>query len=157
MYRFSFIGIFILVACSTTHIHSQKETNQPQIAFYFLEAAKSKDNKIQVKLNKTKVTNGKLKTYMQKIIPYQALKNGYWRVNFNNRTTVFQIQIPNPLEEKIEYIDSLGQLSTRTIYHKNKIFVLRVPYDDSIKTLTFEQLSKDSTGVKTHRIDSVKL
>ena len=157
MYRFSFIGMLWLVACGTTPIHSQKETDQPQIAFYFLEAAKSKDNTVQVKLNKTKTTNGKLKTYQHKIIPNIMLKNGYWRVSFNNHTTVFQIQIPNPLEEKIEYIDSLGQLSTRTIYHKNKIFVLRVPYDDSIKTLTFEQLSKDSTGVKTYRIDSVKL
>jgi hypothetical protein len=161
MYRFSINILIILsfLACKPTQTakedtKSNISDTKPQIAYYFFKAFKTADS-TYIRLNKSRITNAKLKGNFPSKIADINKKNNQWLVSFSGKQIITQLQIENPLIEKIEYINEQGNFEKRTILHTQKDFVLRIPYNNSIKTITFEQIIKDSIKLKTILISKI--
>jgi hypothetical protein len=67
------------------------------------------------------------------------------------------MQILNPLIEEIEYINDDGNFEKKTLKHVKKDFVIRIPYDGTIKMITFENLIRENQHIKQLFINQVDL
>ncbi len=164
MRLFIYIFFLLLVSCkltqvTTSDISVEKQKEEPQIAFFFLEASKLSETTFQVNLIKQKIVKGKIKGLFEKVIPAEKLLNENWLVSLSDihKNNIWQIQIHNPLIQEFEFVNEEGNLERKTIYHDKKEFVIRVPYTNSIKTITFEQLIKNKNKFDTVFIDQIHL
>ncbi len=159
MYRLFFL--FLFIACKSTDktvkLRPIRDNEQAHTAFYYFQVSKNKDSIIQVYLQKIKRSPAKTKGYYPNTIIESNKVNGNWLVSFSGSTPIYQLQIKDPLLEDVEYIDSNGNFTKQRIYHKEKSFVLRIPYQNSIKTITFEKILRNKNVLQTHVINQIKL
>jgi len=164
MRYFLYIIFIVFVSCkapentlSQSEKTIQKET--PQIGFYFFEAKKSGNDPIQIRLAKQKIVKGKIKGFFETTISSNKWALDKWIVTFVNvaKQPVMQLQISNPLIEELEFVNEDGNFEKRTIYHDKKEFVIRIPYEHSIKTITFEQITKDNNTLKPTLLNQIQL
>lgn len=165
--RIAFLIFFIIViSCKPTQSSDTDDSknqelinNEPQIAFYFFEALKKHDNTIEIRLNKQNIVKGKLKGIYTDKIPLKNLQDNKWLVSFLNisKNNKIQLQINNPLIEIVEFVNKDSNLEKKTIYHKKKEFVLRVPFNNSIKMVKFEQLTYKEQKININLINQLQL
>ena len=100
-----------------------------------------------MELSKQKIVKGTLKGIVETEIQTNKWNDKHWIVSFLDATKQknLQIQITNPLNEEIEFVNEEGNFEKRTIYHDKKEFVIRVPYTNSIKTITFELITNNNS------------
>jgi len=159
-----YILFLIIVACKPTQTNnstsevSQKEYSGPKIVFFFFEASKNANNSIQIVLQEQKLVEGKLKGFFYKEIPSNEFKKTNLLVTFKSNTDdKIQLQIVNPLNEEVEYINEEGQLEKKTIYHEKKEFVVRIPYNNPINSIKFEQLTEINQKLSPLFINQIDL
>jgi len=133
-------------------------SEESHIMFYILKA-KQKENEILIDISQIKKVKGKLKGIFTPYICSTNLKDKYWLVNFQNssKNNRIQLQIKNPLIEQVEFVNDENNLEKRVIHHKEKEFVIRVPYDNSINSITFESLIKENQKFVIKPIDQIDL
>lgn len=143
----------------TTNTSIKTHDTESQMAFFFLEALKNKNDRIEIKLDQQKIVYGKLKEYFYDKIPEEKIRNATWLVSFidNLGESIIQLQMANPLIEELEYADEEGHLKKKTIYHNKKDFVLRVPYHNSIKSISFEEYRAENQNKIPYFIDQIIL
>jgi len=146
-----YIVLLVLASCKS-HLPKEASNNlnntelsEPHIVFYILKA-KQNENNISIKISQTKIVKGKVKGIFTPTISKTNFKEKHWLVNFKNalKNNIIQLQIKNPLIEHVEFINDNNNLEKRVIHHKEKEFVIRIPYDISIKSITFESLIKEN-------------
>ena len=134
----------------------KQELTEPHIVFYFFKATK-KENANFVQLTETKRVKGKLKGIFKDKIPLEKLVDKNWLVSFqdNAKNTLIQQQIANPLVEHVEFVNDDNNLERKVIYHQEKVFIIRIPYNKSIKSIKFEVLEKQSKKMNTLFINKI--
>jgi len=147
MKKLLYFLFLLLVTCKPTQPKDSINTVEPennseeQIAFYFFQASKGLDNTIQIKHQKQQLVQGKLKGFFYAEIPADEYETNNLLVTFQEDSDQkIQLQIVNPLVEIVEYVNVEGQFEKKTIYHETKDFVMRIPYNNPIKSVTFELL-----------------
>ena len=161
MYRLLFL-LIVLQSCkpiqeTTIHTKETSVTKPYHSAFYFFTAVKTTDSTLQVSLDKVKFSEAKIKGFFPKDIPDNKKKDTHWLVNFIGNTRIYQLQIENPLIETVEYINTKANLEKKTIFHPQKTFVLRIPFQKSIKTITFEEINRHNKNFETIIISKIDL
>ena len=158
------LTLLLLSSCKPTQpvssqITKEQQKEEPQIGFYYFEAIKSAEATFQVNLTKQKILIGSVKGHFKKVIPTDNLLDKNWLISLSDKhkNNIYQIQIHNPLIQNFEFVNGEGNLERKTIYHDKKEFVIRVPYTNSIKTITFEQLNKNRNKFNTTVIDQISL
>jgi hypothetical protein len=154
----------LLVSCKpsqpkeTTKSVAQTTYSEPHIMFLFMQASQE-NNKVEIKIIDKKIVKGKLKGSFVQNIVQEELQAGKWLVSFKDqaKNNSLQMQIFNPLIEEIEYINDDGNFEKKTLNHVKKDFVIRIPYDSSIKMITFESLFRDNQRVKQLFINQVDI
>lgn len=163
--RFLIIIALLLFQCSckpvqpvASQVTNELHKEEPQIGFYYFEAIKNSNDIIQISLTKQKIVKGKLKKVFTSEISPTKWMNNHWIVTFldADQKNVIQLQIANPLQEEVEFINEEGGFKKRTIYHDKRIFVIRVPSSNSIKTITFEKINKENNTYKPVFIDQIQ-
>jgi hypothetical protein len=132
--------------------------SEPHIMFLFLQAVQV-NNKVDIKIMDKKIVKGKLKGNFVQNIAQEELKVNRWLVSFKDqaKNNSLQMQILNPLIEEIEYINDDGNFEKKTLKHVKKDFVIRIPYDGTIKMITFENLIRENQHIKQLFINQVDL
>ena len=159
-----FIVLLVFLSCKS---HQPKEISkdfvnteltEPYIVFYILKA-KKKENKVSIEVSQTKKVKGKIKGVFTSTISSRNFKDKHWLVNFQNvsNNNLIQLQIQNPLIEQVEFINDENNLEKKVIHHKEKEFVIRIPYNNSINSITFETLIKENQKFIKKRIDQIDL
>jgi hypothetical protein len=143
------IVLLFLVSCRSvqsnrTETQSESKTlkSEPQIVFYFFKALKGVNNNVTVKLIDQKTVKGVLKgVYSKKLSKEKFIQNN-WVISFSDlvKQNVIQLQIKNPLIEDIEFINEEKSFEKKRIIHKSKEFVIRIPFNNSIKAIRFEKI-----------------
>ena len=164
MRPFLYILFLLLVTCKPTEVTTsqppkEKLDNKPQIVFYFFEALKISETSIQVKLSKQKIVKDKLKGIFETETQPNKWIDKHWIVSFlsTDKQNYIQMQISNPLQEEVEFVNEEGNFEKRTIFHNKKEFVIRIPYSNSIKTITFEKINKVDNKFKPVFLDQIQL
>jgi hypothetical protein len=156
----SFFLLFIF-SCKSTQIKSTQKKNdkEPQIGFYYFEASRSPTSVVKVSLIKQKIVKGTLKGIFETTIYSDEWKDNNWLITLfdSNKKKLIQQQIHNPLIEIIEFINKKGSFEKRIIYHDKKEFVIRIPYNNSIKIITFEHITKDKKKNNTVFLSQIQL
>jgi hypothetical protein len=141
-----FFILILFVSCKSVlpqevNDNEFKEILKPHSIFYFFKAT-HRNTDVDIKLINTKIVKGKTKGNYSNHIDIEKYKATNWLVSFqnNHNTIVSQLQITNPLTEEVEFINDKGNLEKKRIKHLNKDFVIRLPYDSSIKIIIFEHL-----------------
>jgi len=161
MKYFFYISLLLIISCKSQKTQDIEHTqnpvfSEPHIVFLLLKAKKIKE-KISIETMQNKLVKGKLKGIFSPIISTENLKDKNWLVSFqdHSKTGIIQLQITNPLVEEIEFINDNNELEKRVIYHKEKEFVIRIPYDNSINSITFESLKKENKNIIKNNIEQI--
>ena len=164
MKKFLIILFLIVIACKPTQPNdstdevNQKEYSGPKIVFFFFEASRKADNNIQFVLQEQKLVEGKLKGLFYEEIPSIEFKKSNLLVTFtSNADDKIQLQISNPLNEEVEFINEEDQLEKKTIFHKKKEFVVRIPYNNPINSIKFERLTETNQRLTPIFINQINL
>jgi len=143
------IAVLFLITCKPlqpnlagNHTKSKKQKSEAQIIFYFLKAIKDVNNNISVKLINQKTVKGDLKGTYSTEFPKEKFIQNNWVVTFSDLTkqNIIQLQINNPLIGNIEFINEKKNLEKKRITYKSKEFVIRIPFNNSIKAIRFEDI-----------------
>lgn len=134
----------------------KEEITEPHIGFYFFKATK-KENTYFVQLTEIKRVKGKIKGIFKDSIPSERQIDKNWLVSFQDlsKNTLIQQQIANPLVEHVEFVNDDTSLERKVIYHQEKVFIIRIPYNKSIKSIKFEVLEKQSKKMNTLFINKI--
>jgi len=159
-----FIMLLVFISCKSYQPKEinegfvNTESSEPYIAFYILKA-KQNENNISIEVSQTKKVKGKIKGIFTSIISKTNFKDKHWLVSFQNvsNNNLIQLQIQNPLIEQVEFINDENNLEKKVIHHKEKEFVIRIPYDNSINSITFESLIKENQKFIKKTIDQIDL
>lgn len=154
----------MLIACKPTQtsdvtddVHKIEYTG-PKIVFLFFEASKNTNNSIQIALQEQKLVDGKLKGFFNAEIPSSDYKEGNILMTIlSAENDKIQLQITNPLDEEVEFINEDNQLEKKTIFHEQKEFVVRIPFNNPINSIKFEQLTEINQEVTPLLINQINL
>ena len=126
----------MLFICTLLWIYSAAQGNKSsRILFIYMRL---KDNVLT--LEKTKIVNGKLKDR-------RVDKDGdlYFEITADNSKALLSRLINKPGKIHYDYIDADGQLKGGITEQPEDLFVVRVPFDETMKNISF-YATKPRTG-----------
>ncbi len=103
-------------------------------------------------LEKTKVVNGELK-------PYRAENNGdlYFEITAAQNITLLSRLVEKPGKIPFDYIGDEGKLQGGVSEQTEEIFIIKVPYRDSMKNISFYSVNPQSNTPLANAICNAQL
>ena len=155
LHLFSLIVLFFLVGNFSTLFAKNNAfvTTDPPILFLFLEIEKNANEAPIFHLQRTISNKGKLKK-KNKVLKGNPAK-GMLRCSFlkNDGTLSHQIEIKNPLLEKMEYVNEENKLEWVAIPHEKKEFTIRTQGVENMTYLLIEWTDENGTIQNSGRIE----
>lgn len=141
------MGNFSLFGSNIQPIHTN-----PPILFLFLEIEKNANEAPVFHLQKVISNKGKLKKKNLTLEGNPA--KGMLRCSFlkNDGTLLYQMEIENPLLEKLEYVNEDDQLEMVEIPHGKKEFMIRTQGAEGMTYLLVEWIDENGTLQNSGRI-----
>ena len=151
---FSLLVLFFLMGnfSSLFGKNNSPITTDPPILFLFLEMEKNANEAIVFHLQKIISNKGKIKK--KKIIQNKNPAKGMLRCSFlkNDGSLLHQMEIENPLLEKLEYVNEDDQLEWVEISHDKKEFTIRTQGAEGMNYLLIEWTDENGTLQNSGRI-----
>jgi len=148
---FFLMGNFSLFGKNTSPIHTD-----PPILFLFLEIEKNSNEAPIFHLQKIISNKGKLKKKNRTL--KDNPEKGMLRCSFlkNDGTLLHQMEIENPLLEKLEYVTEDDELARVEIPHEKKEFAIRTQGAEGMTFLLIEWIDGNGALQNSGRISIVE-
>jgi len=148
---FFLMGNSSLFGKNTSSIHTD-----PPILFLFLEIEKNVNEAPVFHLQKIISNKGKLKKKNRTL--KDNPEKGMLRCSFlkNDGTLLQQMEIENPLLEKLEFVNEDDQLEMAEIPHEKKEFMIRIQGVEEMTYLLIEWIDENGQLQNSGRIDIQK-